>query len=292
MQAGRIDCWVTAHVRRRRRLLWTLVLVAALFLETAVVEPHILLVRRIDVRVAGLPEEWTGGTVIQLSDPHLGYPSPAAWRAIDTIRTERPDLVVVTGDVADRRSSIPVVLAWAKQLCEAAGVPVVYVPGNHEHWRFGDGEAMAQFLEQLRGAGFVVLENELTRISRRSGGSPLVIVGLDDSYSHHMDVEAGFSGLAAGERAIVLEHCPDDVTSIVVSGHASLVLTGHTHGGQVRLPVWGDRLTAALEGSPFVRGLYQVDGVPLYVSQGLGMSVLPVRFFCPPEVTVFTLSRP
>ena len=292
MQAGRIDCWVTAHVRRRRRLLWTLVLVAALFLETTVVEPHILLLRRIDVRVAGLPEEWTGGTVIQLSDPHLGYPSPAAWRAIDTIRTERPDLVVVTGDVADRRSSIPVVLAWAKQLCEAAGVPVVYVPGNHEHWRFGDAEAMAQFLEQLRGAGFVVLENELTRISRRSGGSPLVIVGLDDSYTHYIDVEAGFSGLAAGERAIVLEHCPDDVTSIMASGHASLVLTGHTHGGQVRLPVWGDRLTAALEGSPFVRGLYQVDGVPLYVSQGLGMSVLPVRFFCPPEVTVFTLSRP
>ncbi|MCX6086716.1 MAG: metallophosphoesterase, partial [Caldiserica bacterium] len=79
---------------------------------------------------------------------------------------------------------------------------------------------------------------------------------------------------------------------IVASGRASLVLTGHTHGGQVRLPLWGDRLTAVLEGAPFVRGLYQVDGIPLYVSQGLGTSVLPVRFFCPPEVTVFTLSRP
>jgi subtilisin family serine protease len=111
---------VTAHVRRRRRLLWTLALVAALFLETAVVEPRILLIRRIETKVAGLPEEWNGGTVIQLSDPHLGYPSPAAWRAIDTVRAEGPDLVVVTGDVADRRSSIPVVLAWAKQLCEAA----------------------------------------------------------------------------------------------------------------------------------------------------------------------------
>jgi hypothetical protein len=290
MQAGQIAHSVTA--RRHRRLLWTLALVAALFLEAAVVEPRILLIRRIEARVAGLPEEWNGGTVIHLSDPHLGYPSPAAWRAIDTVRTERPDLVVVTGDVADRRSSIPVVLAWAKQLCEAAGVPVVYVPGNHEHWRFGDGEVMEQFLEQLRRAGFIVLENELTRISRRSGGSPVAIVGLDDSYSHHMDVEAGFSGLATGEQAIVLEHCPDDVASIVASGHASLVLTGHTHGGQVRLPLWGDRLTAALEGAPFVRGLYQVGGVPLYVSQGLGMSVLPVRFFCPPEVTVFTLSRP
>jgi predicted MPP superfamily phosphohydrolase len=279
-------------MRRHRRLLWTLALAAALFLETAVVEPRTLLIRRIEARVAGLPEEWDGGTVIQLSDPHLGYPSPAAWRAIDTVRMERPDLVVVTGDVADRRSSIPVVLAWAKQLCEAAGVPVVYVPGNHEHWRFGDQESMGWFLEQLRRAGFIVLENELTRISHRSGGSALAVAGLDDSYSHHMDVEAGFSGLAAGERAIVLEHCPDDVTSIVASGHASLVLTGHTHGGQVRLPLWGDRLTAALTASSFVRGLYQVGGVPLYVSQGLGMSVLPVRFFCPPEVTVFTLSRP
>jgi len=279
-------------MHRRKRLFWTLTLAVALFVETAVVEPNSLLIRRIEARVAGLPEEWNGGTVIQLSDAHLGYPSPAAWRAIDTVRTERPDLVVVTGDVADRRSSIPVVVAWAKQLCEAADVPVVYVPGNHEHWRFDDGEAMEQFLEQLRLAGFVVLENQLTRISRRSGGSPVAIVGLDDSYSYHMDVEAGFSGLATGEQAIVLEHCPDNVTSIVASGHASLVLTGHTHGGQVRLPLWGDRLTAALEGVPFVRGLYQVNGVPLYVSQGLGMSVLPVRFFCPPEVTVFTLSRP
>ena len=283
---------MTARICRRRGLLWTLVLVAALFLEAAVVEPHMLLIRRIEVTVAGLPDEWDGGTVIQLSDPHFGYPSPAAWRAIDTVRTEHPDLVVVTGDVADKHSSIPVVLAWAKQLCKAANVPVVYVLGNHEHWRFGGGQAMGQFLDQLRQAGFVVLENELTRISRRSGGSGLAIAGLDDSYSHHMDVEAGFSGLAEGEHAIVLEHCPDDVTSIVASGQASLVLTGHTHGGQVRLPLWGDRLTAALEGSPFVRGLYRVDGVPLYVSQGLGMSVLPVRFFCPPEVTVFTLSRP
>ena len=290
MHAGRIAPSVSAH--RHRRLFWVLALATVLFLEAAVVEPRILLIRRIEVTVAGLPVEWDGGTVMQLSDPHLGYPSPAAWRAIDTICAERPDLVVVTGDVADRRSSIPVVLAWAKQLCEAAGVPVIYVPGNHEHWRFGDGEAMAQFLEQLRQVGFVVLENESTRISHRSGGIGLAIVGLDDSYSYNMDVEAGFSGLAAGEQAIVLEHCPDDVTSIVASAHASLVLTGHTHGGQVRLPVWGDRLTAALEGSPFVRGLYQVGGVPLYVSQGLGMSVLPVRFFCPPEVTVFTLSRP
>jgi len=290
MHAGRIAPSVSAH--RHRRLFWVLALATVLFLEAAVVEPRILLIRRIEVTVAGLPVEWDGGTVMQLSDPHLGYPSPAAWRAIDTICAERPDLVVVTGDVADRRSSIPVVLAWAKQLCEAAGVPVIYVPGNHEHWRFGDGEAMAQFLEQLRQVGFVVLENESTRISHRSGGIGLAIVGLDDSYSYNMDVEAGFSGLAAGEQAIVLEHCPDDVTSIVASGHASLVLTGHTHGGQVRLPLWGDRLTAALEGAPFVRGLYRVGEVPLYVSQGLGMSVLPLRFFCPPEVTVFTLSRP
>lgn len=279
-------------MRRHRWLLWTLILAAALFLEAAVVEPHMLLIRRIEVRVAGLPTEWDGGTVMQLSDPHFGYLSPAAWRAIDTVRTERPDLVVVTGDVADGRSSIPVVLAWAKQLCQAAGVPVVYVPGNHEHWRFGDGEAMRVFLDQLRKVGFVVLENELTRFSRRPGGSELTIVGLDDSYSHHMDIESGFSRLAVGEQAIVLEHCPADMAGIKASGHASLVLTGHTHGGQVRLPLWGDRLTAVLAGSPFVRGLYQVGGVPLYVSQGLGMSVLPVRFFCPPEVTVFTLARP
>ena len=278
---------MAAH--RHRILFWVLPLVAALLLDAVVVEPHMLLVRRIEVAVAGLPDEWDGGTVMQLSDPHFGYPSPASWRAIDTVRAERPDLVVVTGDVADERSSIPTVMAWAKQLCQAAGVPVVYVPGNHEHWRFDDGQAMAAFLDQLRQAGFVVLENESTRISRRSGGTGLTIVGLDDSYSHHMDVEAGFSGFAAGEQAVVLEHCPDEVTSVVASGHASLVLAGHTHGGQVRLPVWGDRLTAALEGSPFVRGLYEVGGVPLYVSQGLGMSVLPVRLFCPPEVTVFTL---
>jgi len=278
--------------RRHRRLFWVLFLAAALLLDAVVVEPHMLLVRRIDVAVAGLPGEWDGGTVMQLSDAHLGYPSPASWRAIDAVRTERPDLVVVTGDISDKRSIISTVMAWARQLCEAAGVPVVYVPGNHEHWRFDDDQAMTQFLEQLRQAGFVVLENESMRINRGSGGTGLTIVGLDDSYSHHMDVEAGFSGLVEGERAIVLEHCPDDVTSIVASGHASLVLTGHTHGGQVRLPLWGDRLTAVLEGAPFVRGLYEVDGVPLYVNQGLGTSVLPVRLFCPPEVTVFTLSKP
>ncbi|HWQ21828.1 MAG TPA: metallophosphoesterase [Clostridia bacterium] len=275
--------------RRHRRLFWAVSLVVALLLDTVVVEPHVLLVRRIEVAALGLPAEWDGGTVIQLSDPHVGYPSPAAWRAIDVVRGERPHLVVVTGDLADRHSSVPVVLTWAKQLSEATDAPIIYVPGNHEHWRFDDSGDMAQFLDQLRHAGFVVLENELTRIGRGSSGVGLAVVGLDDSYSRHMDVEAGFSSLAADEHAIVLEHCPDDVVSVVAAGHASLVLSGHTHGGQVRLPVWGDRLTAALEGSPFVRGSYRVEGVPLYVSQGLGMSVLPVRFFCPPEVTVFTL---
>jgi len=278
--------------RSRRFLLLTGVIVSGLVAYSALIEPYLLLVNRIAVPAPELPSNWDGATVVQLSDAHLGYPSPAAWRAVEAVRGEHPDLVVVTGDIADKRSSISVVLAWAKQLCDAAGVPVVYVAGNHEHWRFGDREAMGQFLDQLRQTGVVVLENESTRISRRSGGSPIVIVGLDDSYSHYMDVEAGFSALAAGERAIVLEHCPDDVTDIVASGQASLVLTGHTHGGQVRFPLYGNRLAAFLQGSPFVRGLYQVDDVPLYVSSGLGMSILPVRFFCPPEVTVFTLSRP
>ncbi len=277
--------------RSLRFLLVTGIIVFVLLAYGALIEPHFLLVNRIAVRTPELSPGWEGVTIIQLSDAHLGYPSPAAWRAVKAVRSEHPDLVVVTGDIADRRSRVPVVLAWAKQLCDAAGVPVIYVAGNHEHWRFGDGETMGQFLDQLRQTGVVVLENESTRISRPSGGSPLVVAGLDDSYSDHMNVKAGLSGLAAGERAIVLEHCPDDATSIVASGRALLVLTGHTHGGQVRLPLLGNRLTAVLEESPFVRGLYEVDGVPLYVSSGLGMSVLPVRLFCPPEVTVFTLGR-
>jgi predicted MPP superfamily phosphohydrolase len=168
-------------------------------------------------------------------------------------------------------------------------VPVIYVPGNHEHWRFDDEGGITPFLDQLQQAGCTVLVNQVVRVARQGGKGTLVLVGLDDSYSGHMDTTAAFATLGQGERAIVLEHCPIDAPDIVSTGHVSLILTGHTHGGQVRLPVFGDRLTAALAGSPLVSGMYSVAGVPVYVNRGLGMSVLPLRLFCLPEVTAFTL---
>jgi predicted MPP superfamily phosphohydrolase len=281
---------VTAKGNRFLRLLLAIgIIVSGLLAYGTLVEPRFLIVNHITVPVVGISPDWNGATIVQLSDPHLGYAAPAAWRALDVVRRERSDLVVVTGDVADRRSVISNVMTWMARLTEAAGVPVIYVPGNHEHWRFDDEGGMKQFLDQLQQVGCIVLVNQSMRFVRRSGGVPLIVVGLDDSYSGYMDAGAAFVGLGQDEQAIVLEHCPTDARDIVSAGHASLVLTGHTHGGQVRLPLLGEWLASLVGESPLVSGMYSVAGVPVYVNRGLGMSVLPLRLFCLPEVTVFTL---
>jgi len=231
--------------------------------------------------VPGLDPAHDGLRVAQLSDLHVGPRTPreTVQAAIAQANGFRPDLVVLTGDfLSSRRSELD---AMREQLGGLAA-PAVAVLGNHDHWVDARGAA-----EALRGHGYEVLENAWTTLRLR--GAPLTLVGVGDHLTHHEDVEASFRGLPPGVAPLVLAHGPRTADTLRALGRPLLCLSGHTHGGQVNLPILTRLLVGGVAREPYLRGRFRLGAVQLYVNRGVGNSGIRVRVNCPPEVTLATL---
>ena len=212
--------------------------------------------------------------IAHLTDLHtreLGRPER---RLLALLEEEKPDLIVITGDVTHNDGT----LADTRPLLERLHAPlgVWMVRGNWESWR--QSEDTGKFMRPL---GIHYLLNESKPV--REG---LWIVGLDDPCSGSPDPNRAFAGVPAGAYTITLVHAP--VILDALAGRTKLVLAGHTHGGQVRLPFLAP-LWLPYGAGPYVAGWYEMRGTKMYVSRGIGMSVLPVRFFCRPELTIISL---
>jgi hypothetical protein len=133
--------------------------------------------------------------------------------------------------------------------------------------------------------GIRVLINESMVLER--GGEQLWLVGVDDPYKYRDDLTRAFADVPEGAPSVLLAHSPD-VMGHLPRGRTDLVLTGHCHGGQVRMP-WGPVFTRTRQRFPDVLGLQEVNGTPVHMSAGLGATI-PLRFLCPPEVTVLHLT--
>jgi hypothetical protein len=199
-------------------------------------------------------------TIAHLTDLHLGWgaPEPLLSRTLRMCREHRPDLTVLTGDyLINSLEHIQDLGALARRLPR----PCLATLGNHDH-RAGAGVVQ----EVFQRAGIPVLRNASYRLTVRD--TPLVVVGIDDGYTEHHDVDRAMSDLLPGERAIVLSHLPDLVDE--VSGYGDhLVLAGHTHGGQIYFPLVSPFL-ADLAGHRYLAGWYEVGGAQLYVNVGIG----------------------
>jgi predicted MPP superfamily phosphohydrolase len=214
--------------------------------------------------------------IAHLTDLHtreLGRPER---RLLALLAEEKPDLIVITGDITHNDAAA----AQTRPLIERLHAPlgVWMVRGNWETWNFlvDVGEFFRQF-------GIHYLENQNAPI--REG---LWMVGLDDPRSGHPDPDAALAGVPAGVYSITLVHGP--VMFDQLAGRTNLVLAGHTHGGQVRLPFLPPLWLPQGSGS-YSAGWYELRGTRMYVSRGIGMSVLPVRFLCRPELTIITLGN-
>jgi len=241
-------------------------------------------VERIPVSIKHLPAAFDGLTIAQLSDIHLlPYTRPEfVAKAVTITNGLNPDVIVLTGDYVwhDREAMFELAPIIAKL---NARYGVYAILGNHDYWLDVD-----LVIAGFRQARIPLLVNQHVPVT--TGGSTLVLAGLDDGWSGHPDLDAALDGAPKDAPVVLLLHEPDLADVYGPDGRCALQLAGHSHGGQIRLPGTGALVLPHL-GQKYDFGLYQVDDMWLYTNRGLGNISVPLRLNCPPEVTLFTLMQ-
>ncbi len=222
-----------------------------------------------------------GLRVVQLSDFHLHPYTQIDFvrQAVEMANALHPDLIVLTGDYVTRKAESIFELAPVLATLNAK-YGIFTVLGNHDLWT-DVGLIRTAFKE----AELPILHNE--GISLGIGSETLYLAGVDDGWSGQPDLQAALAKRPANAPTILLAHEPDLADTFALDGRVSLQLSGHTHGGQVRLPGIGAPILPEL-GKKYDQGLFNVNDMWLYTNRGIGMTV-PVRINCPPEITEFTL---
>ena len=245
-------------------------------------EAHRVLLSRHEVRIPGLPTGLDGLRIAQVSDVHFPGNQLAARATLELLQQERPDIVVHTGDMTESRGAMGDVRSFA---ADARGsLATVALLGNWEH-RAGAVGRLA--LDTYRSAGVELLVNQSNTVD--VGGVPLTLVGLDDPVAGSAKLSEARRDVVQGSAEIWLVHAPGIVDSWSESMQPppALVLAGHTHGGQIRIPLVPP--VKPIGAGRFLEGWYHDTFAPLYVSRGVGTTGIPARFRCPAELPVFTL---
>jgi len=238
-------------------------------------------IRHHEVRSAELPASFDGFTILHLSDLHADINDGAISRLIELLPTVSYDVCVLTGDYRAKTFGPyqPAIEGLARVREHLEG-PVCGVLGNHDSIR------MVPALEDI---GIRMLLNETQAIER--GGEHIHLVGIDDAHHYRVDnIEKAASDVPAAEFSILLSHTPEIYRQAAHAGF-QLMLSGHTHGGQICLPGAIPIILDAVLPRRMGAGAWTYRGMIGYTSVGVGSSVLPVRLNCPPEITLHRLLR-
>lgn len=264
---------------RRQFLAGTAAAVAAGAARPALAASEDVTPEPLEIVLPDLDPAHDGLRVAQLSDLHVGPLTPVerVRSAIAEANRFHPDLVVLTGDYLTKDKGG---VSLMREQLGGLEAPTVATLGNHDRWT--DPLGAAAVLEHL---GYGVLLNENTTLRLR--GVPFTVVGIDDLWTGTADPVKAMKGAAPGSR-LYLAHVPKTAPLLANFGRPMLVLSGHTHGGQVNLPVIVPALRWILF-ERFTSGLYEVGAVQLYVNRGIGNVGLGFRVNAPPEVSLLTL---
>ncbi|MET0182032.1 MAG: metallophosphoesterase [Caulobacterales bacterium] len=280
---------------RRRAVLGSLFAIVALGYGLCVyaffIEPNKLVVHDVAIESA----DWHGTplSIVAIGDVHLGGPhmdTARLERIVRRINAMKPDLVVLLGDYVEGHEAKAERSDEAQAEFESglgvfaaldAKLGVIAVIGNHDVWY-----DRATITRALQDAGVAVLWNRNVVISR--GAQEFIVAGLEDARTSEPDYAEAFDGAPDGLDRIVIMHAPDPFAETPL--HIALTLAAHTHCGQVYVPFLGRPMIPSNYGQRYACGLIVEKGLPLYVTAGLGTSILPVRFMTTPEITRITLS--
>ena len=250
--------------------------------RAALTEPFRLSIEHQAIYLRRLPSEFEGFRIVQLSDVHHSPFTSVTQieHAVETANSLKPDLIALTGDYVSKER------AYAAPCAEILGrlrarQGVFAVLGNHDHWTDA-----ALITDLFRAEGITVLINEGMRFEKNGGA--FWLAGVDDTMVGLEDLSLALAGASNDEMKLVLAHNPVIFRKAARAG-VDLVLSGHTHGGQVRLR--SERSKSMRPRRRLLKGLARHGETQIYITRGLGTVVLPVRFGCPPEVSLLELRR-
>ncbi len=252
------------------------------------VEPGLFSVETIPLKLRRLPASFSGLRVAQISDIHMG-----GWMNLERFQhvadltlAEKPDVLLITGDFLlgditgnDISQAIDDLVTVLSPLAEA--IPSFAVLGNHDYWT--DAAAVRKMLTL---SGITDLTNTVFTLKR--GSDKLHLCGVDDVWEGAVHLKDVVAQLQDNSAAILLAHEPDYADRSAATGKFDLQISGHTHGGQVAIPLLGPPVLPYL-GKKYPSGLYKVGNMFQYTNHGVGMSRLAIRFNCPPKITIFEL---
>jgi predicted MPP superfamily phosphohydrolase len=248
--------------------------------RSALSEPFRLTIEHHQIRLQRLPPAFDGFRIVQLSDIHHSPFTSRTQieRAVDTANSLQPDIVALTGDYIskERQYAAPCAELLGKL---RARYGVFAVLGNHDHWTDA-----ALITDLFRAEGMTVLVNQGMRFELKDAA--LWLAGVDDTMVGLEDLPLALAGSRADEFKLLLAHNPIILRRAARAG-VDLVLSGHTHGGQVSLR--SERNASGRPRRRLLKGLARQGDTQIYVTRGLGTVVLPVRFGCPPEVSLLEL---
>ncbi len=283
----RVTKW-DRSLRRQKRLRISL-LTILLSVSSALgwgffIEPNRLVLRQEVITIDRWPSGLSGLKIAVLSDLHIGsafIDNDKVRRIVERTNQLQPDLIVILGDYitgtgrTSHRVEPEVFAPLLKDLHAPFGVYSVL--GNHDWWYNG-----YKVRRDLEANGIKILENEVVRLDVR--GTPLWLAGLADLWTRVQRVEQTIAQVPDGETVIALTHNPDIFPQL--PQRVPLMLAGHTHGGQVRFPLIGSVVEASRFGERYEVGHVFENGHHLFVTTGIGTSIVPVRFGVPPEIVL------
>ena len=282
----------------KKKRITAVLLAAAVLAGFCTWQNNDLTVSRSQVMSGRIPAEFDGYTIVQVSDLHNKEFGRGQRRIMSKLAEQNPDVIVITGDMIDSRNTdVEKALDFAKKAAELA--PCYYVPGNHEN---RIPEAYEQLKTGLRESGISILENEAVELER--DGKVITLMGVLDPIfnvgktdeagnileDERMVMEGQLKNLDSLNRfTILLSHRPE-MLDIYAAAGINLVFTGHAHGGQWRLPGLGGLIAPGQGFFPaYTEGAHTAGDTTMYVSRGLGNSLMPIRIFNRPELVVVEL---
>lgn len=264
--------------KNRKKVILLFMLITILLMFIWYQNNHIV-IDVFDYKSSKLSSDTNKFSIVQISDLHNACFGKSNKKLVNDIEHLEPDIIVITGDIIDsNHTNINVAVDFVSKI--ARKYPVYYVTGNHEYWL--NEEQRKKLFASIRNAGAVLLDNE--KISIDADNDSIALIGLDDNNLNDATLRSIIKKCDKNQLTVVLAHEPQYIDKYCDAG-ADLVLTGHAHGGQMVLPFIGPLIAPDQGFFPkYTAGQYQRDDTTMFVSRGLGNSVIPVRLFNYPEI--------